>query len=180
MTVRYGTVAIFLHWLVAAALVALYWIGWSMTGIDLGPDKLRLYALHKSIGLTVLLAALVRLAWRATHPAPALPATVAPWQRKISTATHAALYALLLLIPLSGWVLNGTTGFPLAWFGLVQLPNLVAAAPDLKATAADVHELFGKLLLGLVALHVAGALHHHFVLRDGVLARMVPALRAKD
>lgn len=174
---RYGAVAIALHWLVAAALVALYWIGWEMVDLPLGPDKLRLYALHKSIGLTVLLVAIARLLWRATHRPPALPADIAPWQKTVSAITHWSLYALLLLIPLTGWVLNGTTGFPLSWFGVVSVPNLVGAMPDWKNSAAFVHEFFGKILLALVALHVAGALHHHFVLRDAILTRMVPFAR---
>lgn len=171
---RYGAVAIAFHWLIAAALVALYWIGWSMTDLPLGPDKLTAYALHKSIGLTVLVAAAARLLWRATHRPPALPADMAPWQRIVAAATHWSLYALLLLIPLSGWFLNGTTGFPISWFGLVGVPNLVAADPGMKDLAAEVHEFFGKVLLALVALHVAGALHHHFVLRDAILTRMLP------
>ncbi|GIL41228.1 cytochrome b [Roseiterribacter gracilis] len=177
---RYGAVAIGLHWLIAAALVALFWIGWEMTDLDLGPDKLRLYALHKSIGLTVLLAVVVRLLWRATHRPPALPADIARWQHTVSAITHWSLYALLLLIPLSGWLLNGTTGFPISWFGQFGVPNLIGADPSLKDTASFVHETFGKILLALVALHVAGALHHHFVLRDAVLTRMVPALSARE
>jgi cytochrome b561 len=176
--VRYGTVAIALHWAVAAALVAQYWIGWKMVDLPLSPAKLQQYALHKSIGLAVLLAVVLRLLWRLTHPAPPLPQDIAPWQRKFATVTHWSLYALLFLIPLSGWVLNGTTGFPLTWFGLVPVPNLVAADAALKPVATLVHEAFGKLLLALLALHVAGALHHHFVLRDAVLTRMVPGLRA--
>ncbi len=177
---RYGAVAIGLHWLIAAALVALYWIGWTMTDLDLGPDKLRLYALHKSIGLTVLLGVVVRLLWRVTHTPPSLPADVAPWQKTVSAITHWSLYALLLLIPLSGWLLNGTTGFPIAWFGTFAVPNLISADAGWKDTAAMVHELFGKFLLALVALHVAGALHHHFVLRDAVLTRMLPIRKLED
>jgi cytochrome b561 len=151
-----------------------------MVDLALSPDKLRLYALHKSIGLTVLLVVVVRLLWRVTHAPPALPADIAPWQKKVSAITHWALYALLLLIPLSGWLLNGTTGFPIAWFGTFAVPNLIAANPPLKDTAELVHAVFGKILLGLVALHVAGALHHHFVLRDVILTRMVPGIRALE
>jgi cytochrome b561 len=171
---RYGAVAIVLHWALAAALAWLFWRGWTMVDMDLSPDKFTAYATHKSLGLTVFAAALFRLAWRWTHPVPPLPADTPRWQHLVAHTTHYSLYGLLLLIPLSGWVLNSTTGFPLSWFGWFGLPPLTAADQAAIPLAASVHSWLGWALLALVALHVAGALQHALILRDGLLYRMLP------
>lgn len=171
---RYTVVAIALHWAIAAALAWLFWRGWTMVELPLSPEKLGAYANHKSLGLTVFAAALFRLAWRWTHPAPPLPAGTPGWQHLVAHATHYSLYALLLLIPLTGWVLNSTTGFPLSWFGMLQLPALTAADEATKPLATFAHVWLGRALLALVVLHVAGALQHALFLRDGLLHRMLP------
>ena len=132
---------------------------------------------HKAIGVTVLALTLARVAWRLAHRPPPLPATVPPVERRVAHAVHWTFYALLILMPLSGWIMVSGPDHrrPLTWFGAFDIPylSLGAAASDRAATA---HGLLGWLMLALVALHIAAALRHHFLLRDATLVRMAPAL----
>jgi len=166
-TDRYGHVAIAFHWTIAALVLVNLWIG-----IVGGP-----MAIHKAIGITVLALTAGRVAWRLAHRPPPLPATVPGWQKGLAHATHAALYALLLLMPLSGWAMvsGSATRRPLTWFGLFDLPYL-PVGPAVGEVGHGTHALLGWLMLALVALHVAGALYHHLVVRDRTLARMAPIL----
>lgn len=170
---RYSIVAILLHWAVAAAIVALVLIGWNMVDLPLSPRKLELYALHKSIGLTVLGLAVLRLAWRWLRRPPP-PDPMPRWQEQAAAWAHRLLYALLFLLPLTGWLFNSIVGFPLSWFGFVTLPPLAPALPAWREASADLHHWLGWILIVVVALHAAGALHHQFILRDATLWRMLP------
>lgn len=179
---RWGSVSMGLHWLVVALILLMAWIGLRMGDMPNGPDKIATYALHKSVGISILALAVLRLAWRAVAGAPAHVAGTPPWQARIATLAHVALYALLLAIPLSGWVVNSSAGFPLQWFGLFNLPAIAGKDQGLHALAEQVHEwLFWTLVLVAVA-HAAAALHHHLFLRDDTLARMLPRgwLRVAD
>jgi cytochrome b561 len=160
-----------------ALFAAMIPLGLYTTGLPLGVHKLRMYALHKSIGLTVLALAAVRLAWRAAERRPTLPPTP-DWQRRAAQATHVPLYVLMLAIPVSGWLFNSAAGFPLQWFGTVNLPAIASASPALKRIARELHETGVWLLVVLVAMHAAAALKHHFVDRDRTLLLMLPWLRA--
>lgn len=168
-----------LHWLVAVLILVMAWLGLTMGGLPNGPDKIATYALHKSIGLTILGLALLRLLvrWRAGAPAP-IPGTP-HWQSRIATITHVALYVLLLALPLTGWLLNSTAGFPLQWFGLVNLPSLAARDEALHALWVEAHELLFWAMATLVVLHAAAAFHHHLFLRDATLSRMLPRGRRR-
>jgi len=170
---RWGTGARFFHWLMALAILGNGIFGLWMTGLAPSLAKINIFALHKSIGLTVLALFLLRLAWRigdrrpADEPAPA-------WQRLAAHVTHGLLYVLIVALPISGWVFNSAHGYPLQWFKLFNLPSLVAKDDRVMNVAVLVHEyLFYVLLLVLVA-HVGAALWHHFILRDNVLRRMLP------
>lgn len=173
---RWGAISIGLHWLTVALIVALAAIGLIMTEMPNSMDKLRLYALHKSLGLTVLGLTALRLAWRlwagAPEPVPGTPG----WQRRAAGWTHGMLYVLLLAIPLSGWAYNSASNFALRWFGLFNLPKLVPADPALKALALFTHNWLFYLLAGLVLAHAGAALWHHYRHRDVTLARMLPVL----
>ncbi|MCE5231967.1 MAG: cytochrome b [Mizugakiibacter sp.] len=172
---RWGALAQFFHWTVALLIVAQGAIGLSMVEMATTPAKVKVYALHKSIGLTVLALALLRLAWRAADRRPADPPAMPRWQVRASRLTHAALYALILAIPLSGWLFNSAANFPLSWFGLLHVPSLTAGAdPALKALARGTHEALFWILAAVLALHVGAALKHHLADRDDVLARMLP------
>lgn len=163
-----------LHWLIALLLVAMAWLGLTMGELPNGPDKIATYALHKSLGLSLLALIALRLLWRLYAGAPAPLAGTPRWQERIAALTHLALYLLLLALPLSGWLLNSAAGFPLQWFGLFNLPALAGRDEALHALAVQTHELLFWALAGLVLLHAAAALHHHLFLGDATLARMLP------
>ena len=169
---RYTGTAVALHWLVAALIFAGFPLGVYMVDLPLSPDKLKLYSYHKWIGVTVFLFAAVRLSWRLFHTPPPLPAQIAGWQRHASAITHGLLYALILLIPLSGWLMSSAKGFPTVWFGVLPLPDLLEKNRELGDLLAGVHKALNFTLLALVVVHIGAALKHHFVERQPFMQRM--------
>ena len=169
----WGAVARLFHWGMLLLIIGSISVGFYMTDLPLGPNKLKIYALHKSIGLTLLGLAALRLLWRLGERRPVLPPMPA-WQQRAAAATHVLLYLLLFVIPMSGWLFNSAAGFPLQWFHLVNLPALTAADPRLKVLAKEVHETGVFALISIVLVHAAAALKHHFVDRDGTLRAMLP------
>jgi cytochrome b561 len=175
-TEHYTRTAITLHWLIALLVLCLVCVGFYMTGLRISPIKLQIYMLHKSVGLTVLALMLIRLAWRWSHPAPALPASMPAWQRHASASTHALLYLTLFAMPLSGWLMNSASGFPTKLYSVVALPNLIAKDPEVFTRWQTVHAYLAYLLVALVSLHIGAALKHAVFDRDRILARMWPGL----
>jgi cytochrome b561 len=173
---RYTPTAVALHWLSAALILCGFAIGLWMTRLALSPLKLQWYSYHKWIGITVFLIAVCRLVWRWRHPVPP-PVPMPEWQRRAAAATHAALYVLMLAIPVSGWIYSSASGVSVVWLGLVPLPDLVGKDKALAAVLKVVHTGLNYTLLALVSVHMGAALKHHFVDRDGTLARMLPRLR---
>jgi cytochrome b561 len=171
---RYSGVAIGLHWLVAGAIIATFPLGLYMADLPLSPRKLQLVSYHKWIGVTVFALMCVRLAWRLTHRPPSPLPTMPAWQRRAAFVVHWALYVLLLAIPVSGWTYSSAAGVPTVYLGLWQLPDLVAKDKALADLLRLAHVALNFILLALVVAHVAAALKHHFVDRDGLLARMRP------
>ncbi|MEZ5461016.1 cytochrome b [Dokdonella sp.] len=175
---RFGSVAQSLHWLMAIAIIGNGILGWIMHEMPLGMDKLNTYAVHKSIGLTVLALLLLRISWKLFDRRP--PDEPMPrWQRLAAHATHGVLYVLMLVIPLSGWFYNSVRGYPLQWFKWFNLPALTEKNEDLVSIAHLVHESLFWVLLGVLAAHVGGALLHHFRERDNTLLRMLPLARLR-
>jgi cytochrome b561 len=172
ITDRYTPSAIVLHWLVALLIFATFPLGVYMQDLPLSPYKLKLYSYHKWIGITVLLLLAIRLSWRLTHTPPPLSDSVAAWQRRASAIVHGLLYLLMVAIPLSGWLMSSAKGFPVVWFGVLPLPDLVGKDKALGDLLASVHQVLNFTLLGLVILHVAAALQHHFIERQPFLQRM--------
>jgi cytochrome b561 len=170
----WGPVARLFHWGMLLLFIGIVVVGYYMTDLPLGAAKLKIYALHKSIGLTLLALAVLRLGWRLGERRPRLPPMPA-WQATAAGAAHALLYGLMLAIPLSGWLYNSAAGFPLQWFRLVNLPALTGADPVLKALAKEAHEVGVALLIAVVALHAAAALKHHFIDKDATLRLMLPS-----
>jgi cytochrome b561 len=173
---RWGWVSITLHWVTVLAIIGLGIVGTQMDDLPTSLMKVKVYALHKSFGLTVLALTVLRLAWRWYAGAPALP-PMPRWQRLAAHASHVALYALLLAMPLSGWVLHSASskaGYALKWFGLFKVPAIAAFDPALKALAHELHEGLFKAILVVAAIHVAAAFKHHFLERDQTLHRMLP------
>jgi len=162
------------HWLVAALIVAQGVIGLSMVQMGLTPAKVRVFALHKSIGLTILGLVLLRIAWRLTEKRPADPPAMPRWQSRAARAMHLALYVLILAIPLSGWWFNSASNAPLVWFGWFDVPSLTRGLdPVWKPRALLLHQSLFWILVALLVLHVGAALWHHFRQRDNVLRRMI-------
>jgi len=169
------------HWLVAALIIAQGVIGLSMVQMGLTPAKVRVFALHKSIGLTILGLVLLRIAWRLTEKRPADPPAMPRWQSRAARAMHLALYVLILAIPLSGWWFNSASNAPLVWFGWFDVPSLTRGLdPVWKPRALLLHQGLFWILVALLVLHVGAALWHHFRQRDDVLLRMVFGSRKKN
>lgn len=174
---RWGPISQAFHWLSALLLTAIGAIGLYMEDLPNAPDKIRIYALHKSLGLTLLAIVVLRLLWRWTRPRPAHLPGLPVWSRRSAGAVHTALYVLMLLVPLAGWTLNSASGYPLQWFGVFNLPSIAAESESLADLAGEVHELGFWLLVLVVAGHVAGAMYHHLFLGDDTLQRMLPRRR---
>lgn len=171
---HWGSVSQALHWLVVALVLTMAWLGLTMGELPSGPDKTATYALHKSIGISILALMVLRLLWRLHAGAPAPVASTPPFQVRVAALTHLGLYALLLAMPISGWVLNSAGGFALQWFGLFNLPGITGRDQDLHELAKDLHQWMFWALVTLAALHAAAAFYHHLFLGDATLARMLP------
>jgi cytochrome b561 len=168
---RYTPIAIVLHWLLALAIVGAFGVGLYMTELPFSPARLKLYNWHKWAGVTILALSALRLLWRLTHRPPAdLP--MPAWQAKAAHAVHHLLYVLFFAVPLAGWAYSSAAGYPIVWFGVLPLPDFVPKDPDLAETFKLLHKLSAYGLALLVLAHVGGALKHHFIDRDGLLARM--------
>jgi cytochrome b561 len=177
MTDRYTRTAVTLHWLIVLLIFAAFPLGLYMHDLPLSPHKLRLYSYHKWIGVSVLLLAVIRLYWRGTHRPPPMPDTMQRWEKVAAESVHYLLYALIFVIPVSGWLMSSAMGFQTVWFGVLPLPDLVGKNKELADMLHEVHEALNYGLFGLVLAHIGAALKHHFIERDDILVRMIPFLR---
>jgi cytochrome b561 len=155
-------------------LVGSFTIALSMTSLPLSPRKLQLYSWHKWVGVTIFLVTILRLAWRLANGAPRPPATVPPWQQRLAALSHGTLYAILIVMPLTGWIMSSALNLPVVYFGLIPLPSPFGVDRALGEAMRYVHFSLALALLALVAVHVLAAFYHHFVLRDDVMRRMLP------
>lgn len=171
----WGSVSMALHWLIVLLVLATAVLGLVMGEMRFSPTKVQAFALHKSLGLTVLALMVLRLAWRLVGGRPAALADSARWQSATAEVTHWLLYAALFAMPLSGWLYNSASNFPLRWFGLFTVPPLTGRDQDIKEFAHDAHEMLFWVIVVLVLLHAGAALWHHMVRRDETLDRMLPA-----
>lgn len=183
MALRYHAIAKWLHWLMAAAIVAMLAIGWIMTDESLisGPPRFALYQWHKSIGITILALAVLRLGWRLLHPAPPYPATMKRWEKLAAQLVHIALYVLMIGMPLTGWLLSSASPYKTVLYGLVPLPNLpgLADLPNRQEVGhffGESHETLALVLAAFALIHIGAALKHHFYSKDDVLLRMAPRI----
>ena len=172
----YGPVAVVLHWLLAALIFASFGLGVAMVDLPFSPQRFRFFNWHKWLGIAVLLLSALRLLWRASgHRPPPAPAGMPPWQLTAYRATHVLFYALFFVVPLLGWAYTSAVGVPVVFLGWLPLPDFVGRD---KAFGDDVlkplHAIASYLLAVLVAVHVAAALKHHYLERDGLLVRMWP------
>lgn len=181
---RYTAVAIALHWIIAFSILGLIAVGWIMGDMPPGADQFAVIQLHKSFGITVLLLSIARVVWRLMNPPPPEP-PMPGWQRAVSGLVHGAFYVLIIAMPLSGWIMVSAspTGIGTMLYNAIPWPHLPVLADLPAETKKQLHEplefVHSKLawvIIVLLGLHVAGALKHQFVDRDGLLARMAPGL----
>ncbi|MCC6067723.1 cytochrome b [Ferrovum sp. PN-J185] len=172
MIQKYTKTAISLHWLIALLILCAFPLGLYMSDLELSPLKLKLYAYHKWIGISVLGLFVIRLIWRVTHQPPELPNQFKAWEKKLSHIVHGLIYLLLLLIPLTGWLHSSAAGVSVVYLNLIHLPDLVTKNKELSNILKELHETLNWILVSLVALHVLGALKHQIQDRVNMLSRM--------
>jgi cytochrome b561 len=171
---RYGAVAQLFHWAIVALVITQFVLAKRADGLS-PIAKIGILATHKSIGITILGLALLRLAWRLFNPVPPLPAGAPRWQVRAAHVSHFLLYALLFITPILGWLMSSARAFSVSWFGLVTLPDFIAPNRATYETLHEAHEIMAYSLATIAVVHAAAALKHHFLDHDDVLRRMLPA-----
>lgn len=171
---RYGLIAQLFHWIVVVLVITQFALGFTAHGLPISLERLILLARHKSIGITIFVLVVLRLAWRLYSKPPALPPSPHRFFNAAARMSHGLMYALLLAMPPVGWLLSSASNLTVAWFGLFSLPNLVAPDKRLANWMLMTHESMAWLLLATITVHVLAALWHHFLLKDSVLLRMLP------
>jgi cytochrome b561 len=171
---RFGLVAKTLHWLTLVLLVASFTLAISMVNMPFSPRKLEFYSWHKWVGVTIFLVVLLRLGWRLVNPVPQQPSGMPRWQQRLAGSSHAALYAILIVMPITGWIMSSALNLPVVYLGLVHIPSPFGVDRALGETMKTVHLSLAVALLVLVTIHALAALYHHIVLRDDVMRRMLP------
>jgi cytochrome b561 len=173
----YGAVAKFLHWSIVILIIAQYVIIEAAEELPDGPDKFAGIANHKSIGMLILGLALVRIAWKLVNGSRPAPVPMPRVQRMAAAAGHGLLYVLILLQPLTGWLMSSTGGYPTGFFGWFEFPMLAAENHDAHEFYEEVHEAVFAVLVTVALVHVLAALYHHFWRKDDTLRRMLPFVR---
>ena len=171
---RYGLIAQLLHWAVVVGIVLQYVWAWRIDNTDSIRAQFSLVTTHKSIGMTILALVLLRMAWRAFNKPPPYPVSMKTWEINAANFTHALLYLLILLMPLTGWMYTSAAGYGAEFWGLVDIPDFVATGERLENFMHIAHETIAWLIPIVVAVHVFAALRHHFTLKDDVLKRIIP------
>jgi cytochrome b561 len=173
---QYGAIAKLFHWVTLSLMLVALPLGFVIQHVK-DASKMGFYALHESAGLTILFVALARLAWRWFSPPPSQPNHMPKMLRTASTAVHHALYGMLILQPILGFMATNAWGFPMrgatAYLGFIEFPKFMEAWESLAKILSLLHSIGGWLLVVLIALHVGGALFHHAIRRDGTLMRMI-------
>jgi cytochrome b561 len=171
---RYGGVTQLFHWVVVGLIITQFVLANRADDLPLGVKKIAVLAQHKSVGMTILMLAVLRISWRLSSKVPALPSMTPGWQRLGARGSHVLLYLLLFLMPLSGWLMSSARNFPVSWFGLFTFPDLIGPDRALYERLHDVHEALATTLFVVAVIHALAALKHHFFDRDNVLRRMLP------
>lgn len=170
---RWGLASRILHWFMAIAILFMFCLGITMINMRLSPEKLEMFMVHKSTGMLLLLAVIIRVLWRIINPPPKFPTFISRNQQQMVRLGQMLMYILLFCIPISGWVINSAANFPLHWFGLFQIPAITEPNIAVEEMAKTVHFTLICILGVLILGHVAAALHHHFILKNDVLRRML-------
>lgn len=173
-TDHYPATSKWLHWLVAVCVLATAPVAIAMTRVDKGPTQDMLYNFHKSLGVLILVLMILRLINRLAAGAPIADPGIEPWQKTVSSVVHGSLYALLLAMPVVGYIANSAFGAATPLFGLFELPAVVGKDEALAAQLFTIHRWVGWVVVALVLTHVSAALYHYIIRRDNVLQRMLP------
>jgi cytochrome b561 len=172
---RYTKTAVLLHWLIALLIIAAFLLGLTMTNIPgITPSKLKYFSWHKWMGCTVFGLACLRLLWRLFNPAPPYPGSMSAFQQRAAGALHGLMYFLIFAVPISGYFYSLAAGIPVVYLGILPLPVLIDPNPELKPILKEVHYVLNMVLLAGFILHVAAALKHLIIDRDGIFKRMLP------
>ncbi|HEX5314127.1 MAG TPA: cytochrome b/b6 domain-containing protein [Gammaproteobacteria bacterium] len=176
---RWGSLSQFFHWSVAALIFALIALGWLVRLTPLSPGQITLFYWHKSLGMLALALVLVRLGWRAGNRPPPLPGGLPRWEAPLARTTHVALYLLILLMPVSGWLVNSASGIPFKIFWVLPLPAIAPVSAGLEHAFELLHLASFSALALLLVGHIGAALRHHFLLHNDVFLRMLPRGRRR-
>ncbi|MCB5196247.1 MULTISPECIES: cytochrome b [Deefgea] len=176
---NYDHLQISLHWLMALLIIAGFILAWVFDDMPLSPDKFKMINWHKWTGITVLGLFFVRFGYKLLRGTPVVDPELPAIQRKLALGVHHLLYFLMFLLPVVGWLMSSAKGFSVVYFGVFKLPDLIAKNEQIGNWLVSAHELIAYTLLALIVLHVAGAIKHQLIDKDGTLARMLPFLNHK-
>lgn len=180
MAQQYTRTAIGLHWIMAILIFATFGLGLTVSDMTFSPTALKYISYHKWLGVTVFVFAVLRVLWRLTHAAPALEDSLSRVEKFAANAAHHLLYILIFAVPLSGYFYSLAAGFPVVYLGVLPLPVFIEPNSELAGTLKSLHQILVYTMVAIVGLHVAGALKHYVIDRDGTLARMLPFLKRSD
>lgn len=171
---RYGWVVRTLHWAIAFSIVALIPLGWYMVRLDYyDPWSYDALAIHKGLGMVVLLLAAIMISWQLARDRTVVVASRKPWEQFATKIIHYSLYALMLVVPVTGYIISTSAGAGVSVFGLFEVPAVLPKSVPLRDAAISLHYYFSYAGVGLIAIHIAGALKHHFIDRDETLKQML-------
>jgi len=176
MRIHYTKTAKLLHWLIVTIILGLFFLGFTMTDMELSPEKLQYFSWHKWAGVTVFLLTLARLTWRLFNPPPPLPEQMNQKLKVLAHLGHVALYFFCLVIPLSGWLMSAAKGVQTVWFGIWPIPDLLSRDKVLGNQLEELHETLNWIFIAFIGTHVLAALKHHFIDKDEILTRILPNL----
>jgi cytochrome b561 len=178
---RWGSLAMAFHWAIVILILTQFVLANMAESLPLGMAKLATLARHKSVGITILGLAVLRLGWRLSNRGsnPPLPADLKGYERFLAHLTHEGLYVLLFAMPLTGWVMSSAKNYPVSWFGFATLPDFVAPNEALFDAMVAAHGVLAWMLVALATLHILAAFKHHFIRKDNVLRRMLPGMRLR-
>lgn len=172
---RYGWLSMLFHWSIAVGFIAQFYLIYRRPYFpEDSPERLQYILLHKSLGITLLFAGILYILWHFVTPKPPYAAKVKPWETQAAHITHGLLYLLMLIMPISGYMISMAAGIATSWFGYVELPMLIGKNDHIRGVAKAIHEYGSFTLIGLAAIHTLAALKHHFINHDNTLRRMLP------
>lgn len=171
---RYGFIAVLLHWSMALIIIGMLVLGLYMVALPSSPWKFKLYGWHKEFGVLILMLVAVRIAWRFANRIPTLPTYMPNWQKLGAESIVYAFYIMMLAMPITGWLMSSASGFPVSFFGLFVLPDLISQNKTLQQLFSTLHQWLGYGLIALVAMHVGAVLQHYLAYKDNLLRRMWP------